>query len=102
MTQGPWQVIEDGNECRSIHTTWINPQSKNFDPVVTHVTFVDDQTIKTGTYISKPDANLIAAAPELLESLQNLIALVQNPEILLFSPSVYLDKAQQVIKKILI
>lgn len=88
-TPGPWQVVVDerphkhgGKHIeRRIFTTWEHPQLKACWPVVNMSIGVGeregDRAISF-VHLDEADARLIAAAPDLLEALQALLAVLER------------------------
>ena len=66
-TPGPWSVNVIGQH-------WNNKSLKHIE-----VTFGQDGECICDTVYNPSDANLIAAAPDLLEALQNMIGAFDNP-----------------------
>ncbi len=65
-TAGPWNVNAIGQH-------WNNPSLSHIE-----VTFGTDGECVCDTVYEMADANLIAAAPELLEALQEMVAIVKK------------------------
>ena len=83
-TPGPWQVVIDEHPHhhggkhveRRIFTTWDHPQLRAPDGIVNMSVGLGEAKggpARCFVSISEPDARLIAAAPDLLQSLRDLV-----------------------------
>lgn len=70
-TQGPWRILTVGQDCRMVAGKIGYTDIKNNDPVV---------IAETNNWLPEnlPNRSLIAAAPDLVEALEELVDLMQG------------------------
>ena len=96
-TQGPWITEKSGR------VIWIGPNAHRTNSKVGYiVTHIDvDPEYKAGVIEEKmANAKLIAAAPELLEALKDVINCQFNPTITLAGLNGAISNAQQLLHKL--